>query len=194
MPPRTCLIVLGLLLMAPAACVETRVVRYDPILGGLPGVQSGTPIVGTKQGYVDPTAVPEDQLVVTDPDTGQKKLTAKTARHLMIHIYNTIKDEDKETFVREVLSTKTRQECYDRGVDPGELFDELIRRREDLMALFNIMPAGEKTPGALLQPLGGKEYRVMVQGLATRNLTWTGMDMVMEKGNWKLRWFYTPPQ
>ncbi len=179
------------LLLACAAC-EKRVVRYNPMLGGLPNVESGTPIVRGDRGYIDPTAVPEDKLVVEDPVTKKKTLTAKSGRHLMIHIYNTLKDNDKDTFVREVLSSQTKAECHARGVDPGETFEELKSRHDDIIALFNAMPAAEYTPGAITKPLGRKEQRVMLQGLAARDLAWTGIDMVMEQGNWKLRWFYSP--
>jgi hypothetical protein len=179
------------LLLACAAC-EKRVVRYNPMLGNLPDAQSGTPIVRGDSGYVDPTYVPEDKLVVEDPVTKKKTLTAKSGRHLMIHIYNTLKDNDKETFVREVLSSQTKAECHARNVDPGETFEELKNRHADVVALFNAMPAAEYTPGAITKPLGRKEQRVMLQGLAARDLAWTGIDMVMEQGNWKLRWFYSP--
>jgi hypothetical protein len=174
-----------------AGCAEQKVVRYKPMLAGLPGAETQTPVTGTP-GYIDPTYVPQDKLSVEDPVTKKKTLTAKTCKHLMIHIYNTMKANDKQTFVREVLSSKTKAECSQRGVDPGETFDELLRRQDDVLALFNAMPMGESTPGAYIFPLGKKEQRVELQGLAAKDLAWTGIDMIFENGNWKLRWFYSP--
>lgn len=174
---------------ALSACErEVRVIRYNPLLGGLPGAQSGMPVVRDLGDYKDPTAVPLDQLV-REEQPGTKTLVAKTGRHLMIHIYNTLKDNDKELFVREVLSTATKTECFERAVQPEETFDYLKAREEDVRALFDMMPMGEQTPGVFMQPIGKNTYRVQVSGLGTSDLAWTGFDMVMEKGNWKLRWF-----
>ncbi|HYE63893.1 MAG TPA: hypothetical protein VD997_18020 [Phycisphaerales bacterium] len=175
------------------AC-EKRVVRYNPFLGGLPNAESGTPVVRGDMNYQDPTAIPEDKLVVEDPVTKKKTLTTRSGRHLMVHIYNALKDNDKKTFVDQILASETKAECAARGVDPGETFDELVRRRDDVLALFNAMPNAELTPGAISRKLGPKTQRVEVQGLGAKDLTWTGFDMVMEKGNWKLRWFYGPDE
>jgi hypothetical protein len=158
------------------------------MLGGLPGAESGMPVV-RGDNYVDPTVVPEDKLVVEDPLTKKKTLTAKSGRHLMVHIYNALAQDDKETFTDQVLSQQTREECAQKNVDPGECFEELKRRKDDVVALFNAMPGGEYTPGVYVKSLGPKAERIQVEGLAAKDLTWTGMDMVMEKGNWKLRWF-----
>jgi hypothetical protein len=158
------------------------------MLAGLPGAQIGTTVV-RDDNYKDPTLVPPDKLVVEDPVSHKKTLTAKSGRHLMVHIYNAINANDKETFVDQILSTPTKQECADRGLDPSVCFDELLRRKDDVYALFNAMPAGEGTPGVFVQSLGPKAERIKVEGLAAQGLNWTGIDMVMEKGNWKLRWF-----
>jgi hypothetical protein len=158
------------------------------MLAGLPGSESNTPVVRADN-YVDPTVVAPDKLVVEDPVTKKKTLTTKTGRHLMGHIYNALKDNDKETFVDQILSTQTKQECAERKVEPGACFDELMLRKDDVVALFNAMPAGEFTPGVYVRNLGPKSQRIQVEGLAAKDLSWTGIDMVMEKGNWKLRWF-----
>lgn len=184
-----CLALCSLLsLLLPSCKTETKVVKYHPMLGGLPGAESSMPIV-RDDNYKDPTVVPEDKLSVEDPVTHKKTLTAKCGRHLMVHIYNALSQNDKATFVDQILSTVTKEECAQRGVDPGACFDELVRRKDDVVALFNAMPGGEFTPGVYVENLGPKAERIQVQGLAAKDLTWTGMDMVMEKGNWKLRWF-----
>lgn len=181
--------VLVLIACSGAACErEVRVVKYNPFLGGLPGAESGMPVVRNLGDYADPTAIPLDQLV-RESEPGKKTFVAKSGRHLMIHIYNTLKDNDKELFVREVLSSITKTECFEQAVDPGEAFDYLKAREEDVRALFDLMPSGEQTPGVFMQPVGKNIYRVQVSGLGTSDLAWTGFDMVMEKGNWKLRWF-----
>jgi hypothetical protein len=172
------------------------VVRYNPILGGLPGSTSGTPIV-RGDGYTDPTQVPPDQLVRKD-HRGKKILTARTGRHLMVHIYNALNDNDKETFVEQILCKQTKVEAMERGIDPGEYFDTLSARREDVLALFRAMPAGEATPGVLLRQVGGGVTRIGLEGLAAKSLPYVGIDMVFERGpddekrQWKLRSFVVP--
>lgn len=180
---------LACVLLVSGCARETRVVRYHPMLGGLPNAESGMPVVRDTKGYVDPTAVPEDKLVVVDPVSNKKTLTAKTGRHLMIHIYNALAENDRATFVEQILSKQTKDEFAERGLDPGAAFDEVVRRRDDVVALFNAMPGGEFTPGVYRRPLGNKSERLEVEGILAKDLTWKGMDMVMEKGNWKLRWF-----
>jgi hypothetical protein len=180
------------LLFGGCAGCEKRVVRYNPFLGGLPNSESTTPVIRGDMNYIDPTIVPEDKLVVEDPVTKKKTLTTRSGRHLMVHIYNAIKDKDKRTFVDQILSSQTKAECAARGVDPGDTFEEVMRRRDDAVALFNAMPNGEFTPGVYVRKLAAKSQRIELQGLAAQDLSWTGIDMVMESGNWKLRWFYGP--
>jgi hypothetical protein len=171
-----------------ACATETKIIKYHPMLGGLPGSESGMPVV-RDDNYKDPTVVPENKLVVVDPVSKKKTLTAKTGRHLMVHIYNAIAENDRETFVDQIMATQTKQECAEHGLDPGAYFDEVLRRKDDMVALFNAMPGGEFTPGVYVVGIGPKAQRVELQGLAAKDLNWIGMDMVMEKGNWKLRSF-----
>ncbi|MDX2132263.1 MAG: hypothetical protein SFY69_09435 [Planctomycetota bacterium] len=177
----------GLVLLA-GGCVETRVIRYEPFLGGLPGAQSNTPVRRDFGDYVDPAAIPVEQLE-REVEPGKKVLVARSARHLMIHIHNTLDRGEKELFVEQVLSGATRAECAERGVDPGDAFDYLLTRRDDIASLFNLMPDGERTPGLYLRPIGGSAYRLQIKGVGATDLYWTGFDMVMEKGNYRLRWF-----
>jgi hypothetical protein len=51
------------------------------------------------------------------------------------------------------------------------------------------MPQGERTPGFLLEPKGGGVFRVQVRTRKAATLKLVGLDMIMERGNWKLRWF-----
>jgi|CXWL01.1.fsa_nt_gi hypothetical protein len=51
------------------------------------------------------------------------------------------------------------------------------------------MPGGEYTPGMLVQTVGRNVFRLQVYGMAARDLKWTGMDMVYEENNYRLRWF-----
>jgi hypothetical protein len=65
----------------------------------------------------------------------------------------------------------------------------LVDMHDDIIDFFNAVPQGENTPGVFLRPKGGKVFRMQATGLGARGLKVIAMDMVMEKGNWKLRWF-----
>ncbi|MBI1190794.1 MAG: hypothetical protein GC200_08975 [Tepidisphaera sp.] len=176
-------------LVVLCGCTETRIVKWNPMLGGLPGSESGTPIVRDfGDDYRDPAEVKKDELQETLPD-GTVKLYAKTGRHLMIHIHNTLEENDKKLFVSQVLSQLTKRECIERGVDPGECFDYLKEHEQDIQDLFDRMPSGERTPGIFPKPLGNNVTRVELGPRGDQGLLWGGFDMVMEHGNYRLRWF-----
>lgn len=179
-------------LMPLAGCTpETRIVRYNPPLAGLPGAQTGSTVVRDLCEYQDPTAVAEDELERELPD-GSKVLTAKTGRHLMIHIHNTLDRGERDLFTEQVLSKVTKAEYQARGMDPGQAFDTLLARRDDISRLFNMLPSGEFTPGVFARNIGSNTRRVEVEGMAARGLRWSGFDMVMEGGSYRLRWFVSP--
>lgn len=195
MPERFAIRRVGGLLVALAAVVpacETRVVSHNSFLTGLQGSEQQLPSARTLGDYADPTLVREDLLVKEDAKTGARMLTARSGRHLMIHIYTCVDQDDAELFVTEVLSERTRREFAERGIDPREGFKWLQEHQEDLQKLFSQMPAGEYTPGLFLRPVGGGVQRVELDGLAAKGLFWTGFDMVQERGSWRLRWMVGP--
>lgn len=201
---------LNILAVASSAAIaagcetEEKVIRYRPILATVPGATYGTEPVGPrfKGEYADPTAgakeaasaagdgaeSDEEDLFIELPD-GSKRLISSTGRHLMSHIINTIDANDKAMFLDQVLSEITAEEFLRRGLDPGLAFDELRKRRADIMALFDKMPMGEFTPGMLMKNVGGGVQRLEIHGAAAAELRWTFMDMHFEDGQWKLRWF-----
>ncbi|MCC6425299.1 MAG: hypothetical protein IT435_00630 [Phycisphaerales bacterium] len=173
---------------AICAC-EERVIYNRPLLGALPGAESNAPVSRYPKGYQDPTAIPDDELVVKDDVGKPTAFRARTARHLMMHIYSTLMNSQEKLFVEQVLSEQTKREYYAHGQHPREAFKTMQEHAGDVLTLFDRMPMGESTPGLFLQPVGGGVQRLVVQGLAARDLYWVGFDMVMEKGNYKLVWF-----
>jgi hypothetical protein len=174
-------VTLGVLLSS--GC-EERVVKHDPFLGGLPGAESQTPVVRNLS-YNDPRRVSGSKIVVENPDRS-KTLIARSGLHLMVHIYNCLLDDDKQLFVDQVLSERTKQEYVARSVDPGELFEELIRNFDDVETLFLLMPAGEYTPGVFLKSAGSRIQRLQASGAKGSSLRYKGIDMTMEGGNFRL--------
>ena len=167
--------------------------RYKPWFAGLEGAELGRQAVIPSELRQDPTGgLSEDHIRVENADKSVT-LLAKTGRQLMIHIYTTLANDEREVFTREVLSATTREEYHRQGLDPALAFDAIKQREDDIIDLFNAIPYGENTPGVFLRPQGGKAFRVEASGLARTNLSIVAIDMVMERGNWKLRWFVPGP-
>ncbi len=184
---------IGILFVSLSACTETRVTKWNPMLGSLPGASSGRPVTTENRfNFQSPIVAPEGG-IRQENDAGEVTLHARSARHLMAHIYTTLQQDERDLFAEQVLSTITRAEFFARGRDPAEAFDMLKARQNDVFKLFDTMPAGEYTPGVVWNKLGqvdGKNLvRIGVSGIAARGLQYTYFDMVMEHGSWRLRWF-----
>lgn len=123
---------------------------------------------------------------VVNPD-GTITLNSPTASDLLRHILETIANEEEDLFTEQLLSKVTKREFIDRGFDPVEAHREMTRRLDDIRALFRAMPAGEYTPGVLMQNVGRNTFRLAIKG--DPNLKWSFIDVVLERGNYKLRWF-----
>jgi len=112
----------------------------------------------------------------------------------MVHIQRAVTSPEpeleRELFTEQVLSAHTWQEFEDRGYPPEAAFDELVRRREDVLKFFGrVGPLGENSPQVLMRAVGDNIIRLRLTGLAKEDLAWTFMDMSFEGGNWRLRWF-----
>lgn len=172
-----------------ASC-ETRVVRYNPPLAGLPGATSAAPVVrGPEAIAMTPTV--EAQIAASrvqeNPD-GTKTLFSRNGLDLMYHIATTMRANDEKLFTEQVLSELTRDELLANGRDPSFAFRELQRRRRDIELMFKELPRGEFTPGVLQQVVGPRIMRVRVYGRSVEDVPVVGFDMRLEGANWKLRW------
>lgn len=176
-----------------AACTEQRIVKWNPPLGGLPGAQASMPVTAKDRfNFADPMRAPDEGIRQTS-DSGQVTLHARSGRHLMVHIYTTLLNDEQELFSSQVLSHATRDEFLARGQDPTAAFPMLKQHQDDIVKLFDLMPMGESTPGVIWRKIGqlhGKNVvRLGVKGPATANLRYAYFDMILESGNWRLRWF-----
>lgn len=183
--------------LAAAGCArEEKVLYYKPFFSGLEGAQTQTPAVithggstkGTKEDGTEVVDASKLSLVKDNPD-GSKTLISKNGLHLMSHIQRTLADGDAGLLARQVLSSVTREEFRDRGVDPKEAYTMLKPHERDIARLFARMPLGEHSPNVEMTALGNNTFRVQVTGRSRDDLYWTGFDMALERGNWKLRWF-----
>lgn len=173
-----------LLIAAGAAGCRERVVKYDPFLAGLPGAESQTP-VERNLGHADPRRMNGGKIRTENLD-GTVTLVSKSGLHVMVHTFNTLVDDEKELFLDQVLSERTKQEYIAAGRDAGEIFEQLVREFDDFEEMCLLMPAGEFTPGIYLRPMGSRVQRFELDGAAARGLRFRGLDIVMEKGNYRL--------
>ncbi len=174
------LLVAGALL--GSGCEYQKVVYRRPMLSGLPGTESGGAMVSERpRGYKDPSQIDGGKITI-ERDDGSKVLVARSARHLMAHIYTALKEDQRDLFTKQVLCEATRAEFRARGMDPAEAFDFLKEHEAEIVALFGRMPMGEYTPGVLMRQLGDDVYRVALSSKAAEGLAWCGFDMVWEGG------------
>ncbi len=181
------------LLIAPAmamlpGCQYERIVSQSGLLTGLDGAQSQLPAKRQGRALPDFLRTPDEGIRVEAED-GTITLYSKSVRQLMAHISTTIANGERDLFVEQVLSERTKDEFYERGLDPGIAFDELVRRERDIGRLFYFMPMGEYTPGLYLKTIGRNTFRLKLARANNESLYWLGLDVVFEQRNYKLRWF-----
>jgi hypothetical protein len=186
---------LVLILLAAGCAREERIVQYKPFFAGLSGAQMQTEPVTDRSaaGAGADRVVDESELfrtVIENPD-GSRTLLSKSGLHLMGHIYNTLADDEVELFVQQVLSDMTRREYLERGLDPARAFHDLKKHERDIARLFSRMPMGENSPNVLMEAVGRNIFRLRLTGPAARDVgRYRGFDMVLEGGDWRLRWFF----
>lgn len=178
----------ALCLAALGGCTYERVVSQSGLLTGLEGAQSKIPPKQQARALPDFLRTPEEGIRVEDED-GTVTLYTKSVRQLMAQISATIANGERELFVEQVLCQRTKDEFYERGLDPAMAFDELVKRERDIGRLFYYMPMGEYTPGLHLKTIGRNTFRLKLPRANNESLYWLGMDVVFEDRNFKLRWF-----
>lgn len=177
-------LVLGVL----GGCTYEKRTIKGGLLAGLPGAQSSETVRLETGKTMDPSIAPEGGIRQED-ERGNVTLYARSARHLMAHIYTTLANNERELFIEQVLSARTKEEFVSRELDPGLAFDELKKRERDVLRFFNTLPFAENTPGVHLEGLGPNVFRMRSPGGRDSGLRYQYMDMVVERGEWRLRWF-----
>jgi hypothetical protein len=178
-----------------AGCVEEKLVRKDrPFFGSAGRADDIGSVLGTKpasdRGEPSLSSQAEDMstIVLKQPD-GSVQLRAGSGRHLLVHVYNTLMDDQRDLFTQQVLSEVTKKEYRERGLDPSTAYDTLREMENDIVDLCNAMPFGERTPGTQMKSVGGRVLRLEAPPEKHASLRLIAMDMVMERGSWRLRWF-----
>lgn len=179
---------------AAAGCVEERVVHRRPPMAGLQGAKVGG-VVTSDPNYFRPPelSLPHEGIIrVTDPDTGEVTLYAKSGRHLFSHILATLEADERDLFRDQVLSEQTRQQFYEVGRSPDEAFDMLLPDLHQIRATLSRMPAGELSPQVTTTKVGRNRFRLVLPRSQWQGLTYVGVEMVFERSNYRLGWFVRP--
>jgi len=179
---------LSLLVLTPGGCTYERIISRSSLLSGLEGAESKIPEKQSTRTIPEFLQTPTEGIRVTHDD-GSITLYSKSIRQLMTHITTTLQNSEPELFVEQVLSKATKDEFYERGLDPMLGFDELSQHQEDIYSLFYYMPMGEYTPGLYLESVGRNVFRLKLARSYDQSLYWTGIDAIFEDGNYRLRWF-----
>lgn len=165
-----------------------KVVYYNPPMGRLPGAQTQTAPV-RREPRLSSAQADDDGRIVIEHEDGTVELISRNALQMLTHIRRLVAEDEEALFTEQILSERTKQEFIERGYDPAEAFRELKRREDDLMKLLARMPMGEFTPGLFLEKIGPNTFRLALYGRAAEGLDWTFVDIVVEHGVWRLRWF-----
>ncbi len=166
-----------------------RDVSSNSFFSGLDGAD-GPEVARTDLGRNhDPRHLPQDAQRIEDED-GNVTLQARSPRHLMRHIFETLRDEDMELFLDQVLSEATKQEFRAHGKTPEDAYWMLRDELDSIDKLFARMPMAEHSPNATFTRLGDGIHRLRLVRGAGRDLRWQGFDMISEEGNERLLWFY----
>ena len=177
-----------LLLPILGGCTYERVVSQSGLLTGLEGAESKIPPKRQARALPDFLRTPNEGIRVEHED-GSVTLYSKSVRQLMAHISTTIANGEQDLFLEQLLCQRTKDEFYERGLDPALAFEELVRRERDIGRLFYYLPMGEYTPGVYLKTIGRNTFRLKLPRANNESLYWLGLDVVFEDSNYKLRWF-----
>lgn len=179
---------LGALAGLCACQSEEKIVKYNPFLAHIPGAETQTKPVGERfENYDDPTKLAGDKTVIENSD-GSVTLVAKSVRHLMTNITLCLQYEDDELMLEQVISQQTKERFRAEGKDPAESVKFLKDNQKDVAALFARMPFGEHSPNIILEQPARRTIMLELTGLAAKDMRFTELWAVMEKGNWKLLW------
>lgn len=182
-------LLVGVVIFAITGCSsDEKVVRYRPFFTGISGAEfHGAEPVNSAAGYIDPTQVPDQKLVIEKAD-GSKILIAKSVRHMMTHLERCLDDGDDELLMDQVISEKTKEEFRAQGKDTSEILTFLHKNRKDIGRLFARMPMGEYTPTVILEQPGDKTWVVRLTGAPADGMKFTRVWARMEDGNWRFLW------
>jgi len=199
----TILIAVGLL-GTSGGCVEERVVAVRGNLQSLSGASGGYQL--GPDAKRPPSKSFESTLTQADEAAGRAApgepiegrplrrlmpdgsvlLISRSPRHVMIHLFETLRDEEDELLLTQVISARLRDQYEKRGEDPTQIVRELRRERREIVKLMTAMPMAEQTPGALMRTTGRNAFEITAPGGPALDQKFKRFSVVIEQGSFRL--------
>jgi hypothetical protein len=171
---------------------EERIVRNTGALLGLPNAQSQMREVSDPGESLLPVHA-DDQALIENPD-GTRTARSSNVRQLIANLAKCIENDWGDTFENDLLSSRAKSEMAAEGMTPAMAWSRIKREKDDIYRLFNLMPMGEYTPGYFMRQIDRRMFRLRVPGREANALPYQGIDVIFEKGSYRLYWFYTVPK
>jgi len=189
---------------ASGGCVEERVVSVRGNLQSLSGASGGYQL--GPDAKRSPSRDFESTLAKADESAGRSApgepiegrplrrlmpdgsilLISRSPRHVMIHLFETLRDEEDELLLNQVVSKRLREQYEERGEDPRQIVRELRRERREIVKLMTSMPMAEQTPGALMRTTGRNVFEVTAPGGPALDQKFKRLSVVIEQGSFRL--------
>lgn len=115
-------------------------------------------------------------------ENGSVSLIMNSPRHVVMHLRQTLVQDEPEVLFDQVLSNKAKSIYAEQGKDPHEAIDFLFNNRREVLRMLQRMPQGELSPGMFLQKIGDSAYRLELRGANGQGLSLTRLDVVWEQG------------
>ena len=129
----------------------------------------------------DAEAADQQSLRITHDD-GQITLIMTSPRHVVMHLRQTLTQNEPELLFDQVLSGRAKSVYAEQGLDPHAAVDFLFENRLDVLKMLQRMPQGEFTPGMFLKKIGPSAYRLELSGANGQGLRLRHLDVVWEQG------------
>lgn len=120
-------------------------------------------------------------LRITQPD-GQTTLIMTSPRHVVLHLRQTLLQDEPELLFEQVLSDRAKKAYIEQGLDPHDAVDFLFEHRREILTMLQRMPQGELSPGMYLNKIGPSAYRLELSGASGQGLKFRRLDIVWERG------------
>jgi len=196
------LLMLPMLLM-PGCETERRVISVRGGLSGIEGARGGdlassqSNAPARSKAYAQLAAKQRQQTEAADPSANQNSIRIRhedgsvtliltSPRHVVIHLRQTLTQDEPELLYDQVLSNEAKEEYRRNGHDPREAVEFLFKHRREVLKLLQRMPMGELTPGMFLTKIGPNAYRMKVSGASAQGLSFQRLDIIWEHGVCKL--------
>lgn len=157
---------------------------WDNVLRAFPGYEA--PAAPTEDPSAEPRSRGEMLGLRRINRDGSVTLFARSPSDVMYHVMTTLENKEYDLLLDQVIAESTKSEYRSRGREPNESVDYLIKRRDDIAALFATFPMGDQTPGVQMKSIGRNTFRLTAPVAMTQELRLHSLDVVIEGGQFRL--------